>query len=115
MTQRVNRLLEALKLLALPAQRQQEYLRSLGVPEVVDELALEFHDIAPAAPDMVQKGEIDEREFRAIQNVDDLLVRMSGAHNKHLWSLQGLQQATEWLQVRDAAQVAIHSLQRDTP
>jgi hypothetical protein len=96
-------LLKAVARLALPAEDQVTYLRRLGSWPSVDELALELHDVVVLLDQFVDSGWIREQDANAIKALDDLLTRMSGEQNEHLWTEHGLTTAVEWEEVRNRA------------
>jgi hypothetical protein len=96
-------LLKAVARLALPAEDQVAYLRRLGSWPSVDELALELDDVVELLGQFVASGWITEQDADAIRALDDLLGRMSGDQNEHLWTEHGLTTANEWEEVRKRA------------
>ena len=70
---RVKLLKESLALLASEPDVQLAHLRDLGVPDHVDELALEHDDIAPTAEKMLREGEINEDQLNCIKELDAIL------------------------------------------
>ncbi len=53
---RLDLLQQSLRILALNADAQSEYLNQAGLSGVVDELALEYDAVAAAADNMVRMG-----------------------------------------------------------
>jgi len=102
-SRRVVMLKDALSVLAADASVQLEYLRKLGVPSAIDELALEYDATAAAAESMLDAGEIDEQQALCVRNLNDLLGRMSGETNACLWTVSALVSAKEWQEVRARA------------
>lgn len=100
MSERTKTLLKTVALLASDASVQLEYLKKLGIPEGIDELALEYDAIAGAAEDMLRLRELDKRQYDAIKKLDDLLSQMSGKTNSKLWTIDALSSAPEWEKVR---------------
>jgi len=96
-------LADALSMLACDADVQLKYLCELGTPEGVDELALEYDDIAAAADTMLQEGDINERQHNSVKKLTEWLKRMSGPANAHLWTVEALRSAKEWSYVRTLA------------
>jgi hypothetical protein len=80
----------------------------------VDELALEFDDIAPAALAMTGSGELASDQREAIAALDGQLASMSGPEHSDLWTADALHHAHEWSRVRDLAQKAIDRLDNAT-
>ncbi|MEQ0560469.1 hypothetical protein ABJI51_15380 [Amycolatopsis sp. NEAU-NG30] len=89
----------ALVRLTWPAERQQAWLREIGVPGAADELALEFDDFRES----VEHG----AAAPVLAELDRLLTRMSGAANAHLWTAEALTTEPDWQRVRDLAGTAL--------
>ena len=100
---RITLLRDALTLLASPATAQLEHLSALGLPGVIDELALEYDDIAAAADNMLVEGELDNFQCSCVKELNRFLREISGKHNAHLWTAEALRSAPEWEQVRHKA------------
>jgi hypothetical protein len=113
MNGRVKILSDALTALSWDADAQLKYLADEGVPECVDELALDYNGIAAAANDMLAVGEISEGHRDCLNSLDELLQQFSGENNAQLWTPQALQSAEEWKQVRAMARNCLALLQRD--
>jgi len=107
---RVKLLKESLALLASEPDVQLAHLRDLGVPDHVDELALEHDDIAPTAEKMLREGEINEDQLNCIKELDAILKGMSGNSNAHLWTAESLNNAQEWRYVRRFAKQCFNKL-----
>lgn len=103
MNGRLKSLKEAVFVLASDAPAQLQHLQKLGLPEGIDELALEYDAIAAAADDMLRLGELHKNQYDAVKKLDDLLSRMSGNANSRLWTTEALSSAPEWKEVRSAA------------
>jgi hypothetical protein len=107
-------LIDSLDVLASPAEVQLEHLRAFfGSWEcgTVDELGLEYDDIAPAAGDMVDHGEITPSQSEAVTRLNQYLDSFSGQANAHLWSVDALFSAPEWEEVRRLAATCLRQLQ----
>lgn len=91
-------LLKTISMLAQPWQKQKEYLNHLRVG--VDELALEYDDLARLADVKRQAGELAENEYDVLRALDNLFNSMSGSKNTHLWTLDALRDRVEWEDVR---------------
>ena len=111
MSQRVPLLRDALRLLASPAQSQLDHLSELGVPGGVDELGLEFDDIASAAEDMVESGELSPSQFETMVPLREKLTAMSGPKHAALWTAEALFQSPEWNGVRALARNALTAIE----
>ena len=103
----IDELRRVLALLAAPGDEQLAYLRRLG-PVSVDELGLEFDDIARAARAALREHEV----ATALAALDDELSRMSGQENAALWTDQGVATSPAWATVRDLASRALRLLDR---
>lgn len=97
----------ALSLLSASSEVQLKYLDDLGLPDVVDELALEFDDVAPAVGNLVEVRAITTNAADAVRRVDAQLAAMSGEQRSQLWTPQALRTAPEWDEVRRLADRAL--------
>lgn len=112
-----DELTRVLTILAQPADEQISHLRSLDViPSnpagaeawaTVDDLALDFDAIAPAAYGREADGDFTAAELDAVRAVDLALSAMSGARNADLWTERALRDAPEWANVRVLARRAL--------
>jgi hypothetical protein len=102
-----DQLHESLTRLAAPATDQLKHLRTLLSYPSTDELALDLYELVLLADQRVQERVITPAQRDAIQSVSEKLNAMSGPHNAHLWTPEGLLKAKEWQQVRE---LAAHSL-----
>jgi len=91
--------------LAAPAAEQLHYLRGLGPSLVVDELALEFDDIAEATATTAGVLSADQQE--AVRSVGEQLESMSGSERRYLWTPEALEETAEWETVRQRASLAL--------
>lgn len=103
MTSRRQLLIDAVTLLASDAAVQMAHLDRLGVSPEVDELALEFDDIAAARDDMLEKGELSADEHRLVAMVDMTLVDMTAAADDALWTRDAVEQGGRWAELRRQA------------
>lgn len=101
--------------LGAPASRQVAYLRQLGVHPSVDELALEFHELALLAGGSAARGELTGAEAELVARLDARLDAMSGAEHAALWTPDALSSAPEWEGVRELARECLGALGRDGP
>jgi hypothetical protein len=106
----IARLIRAVAVLALPAANQMDYLRSAGVPEGVDELALELHDGALLVPQFLDQGWLPREAAERIAALDAYLGAMSGAERASEWTTSALQNAKQWEHVRRLAQQVLKSI-----
>ena len=98
---------KSLKLLASEATEQAAYLEKLDVPEIVDELALEFDDLAVLFDQQLQFGFLTESQVKALNAVDAAFDKMSGHANANLWTVDALHSKGEWRQIRELAKAAL--------
>jgi hypothetical protein len=101
---------DALGLLAAPASQQLAHLAAIGLPEGIDELALEFDDVAPAVNRLAEMSVIPSTAAAVIQRLDTRLDAISGAPHASLWTPTALQSATEWEEIRRLANQALIEL-----
>jgi hypothetical protein len=101
--ERLNSLRDALTLLASPPGFQVDRLKALGIPEGIDELALEYDDIAAAADSMFEGGEITTQQRDCVKKLSVFLSEFGGQDNAHLWTPGALYSAPQWEQVRRMA------------
>ena len=94
---------DALTLLASPPAVQLEHLATLGVPQGIDELALEFDDVAAAADSMLKEGELDNQQRNCVKQLNEFLAQFSGQNNARLWTPEALSSAPQWEKVRRLA------------
>lgn len=90
MSERLEKLVEAVATLASDPAKQLKHLEQLELPEAVDELALEYDAIAAAADDMLRLGELDQNQYDSIKKLDDLLSQMSSKAKSQLWTTEAL-------------------------
>ncbi len=102
---------EAIQHLADSYESQCGYLRSLsGDHLLVEELALEFDDIAPAFLSGQSRSAIGEGAAVLIQQLSNLLAQMSTANNVVVWTEEGLRDSPAWSEVRTIAALCVRSL-----
>jgi len=112
---RLTMLADALRLLAADTEAQLQYLTDLGLPQGVDELALEYDAIAAAAQTMLESGELNEEQADCIQSLNARLESMSGEANAHLWTPQALRSAQQWQDIRILADKCLRLLLPESP
>ena len=119
MPSRYQQLRQAVSNLAAPPQEQARYLdeifTSLTSGESAaaygnDELALEFDGIFQAANDMIEHGELFEREKRVVVPLDELLTKWSGPEKAGFWQRDALFDDARWEEVRACAARALVEL-----
>ncbi len=102
-------LIDALRHLAMSPDDQMSYLAQIGNGSV-DELALEFGDVASMADARLKQGEISKAQHDKIVVLDAVLDRMSGRENAALWTADALRSSEEWEGVRRLAHECLRSL-----
>ncbi|HEV2082596.1 MAG TPA: hypothetical protein VGR32_09110 [Brevundimonas sp.] len=111
MDHQLDILKRALTNLALPADRQAEYLDALLGPQAVaygtDELALELDDAFAPHLAMHAQGLMSERQIAAVRIVDEMLADLSGKAHASFWTREALTSDPRWDQVRLVAQAAL--------
>jgi hypothetical protein len=112
-------LMRVLTLLAQPWDEQVAYLHALDtVPPgraTVDDLALDFDAIAPAAYGWEAEGDFTAGELDGVRAVERVLVAMSGQDHTDLWTERALRVAPEWANVRSLARHALAGLGQPAP
>lgn len=111
----VNKMREALGLLAADAGDQLRYLSEIGVAGVVDELALEFDDLMTLAQSRLDQGDITEVQYEKLRELDQKLSDMSGSNNASLWTEEALRTSDEWKEVRRLARSTLDVFGTEQP
>ena len=105
----------AVRVLASSFDEQIDYLRGVFGEDMVrsgkiddlwniDELALQFADIACARNGMLQSGEINSTQHDCVADLDEFLNSLSGMKNSLLWTIGALRSDPRWDIVRKKAQ-----------
>jgi hypothetical protein len=107
---RLDQLRAALKLLASPAEKQAEYLADffrikapLHPEHNVDEIALQFDDIASSAGDMATEGEITLVQKDVIAELNNFLSDITRGKPSEFWTVRALSCDSDWQAIRDRA------------
>jgi hypothetical protein len=103
-------LIASLNVLASAPSIQLEHLAQLGLPEGIDELALEYDDIAAAAGTMLNNGVLNQAQADCATKLNQFQNEFSGQANAHLWTVEALQSAEEWKTVRGMAAECLATL-----
>jgi hypothetical protein len=104
LTESLRQSLEALAL------QGDQALERMPVETVrADELALEFDNYFTAYRGNFG-GELNASQLRALGRVHELLARMSGRRNSHLWTDEAVTSHERWAEVRNAAKLAIKEM-----
>ena len=98
-------------LAATPAE-QIRHLQELGTQGSVEELALQFDDIAAAADDMYLSRELDSAQLEAVKSLNEQLSDMSRSPRYDLWAEESLASSPEWLRIRRLAAVLLGLLSK---
>jgi len=93
-------LVRAVGTLAASATRQSEIVIAAGLYPLVDELALNFDDLARLVPQFVERSLITDSEAAIVADLQKLLERMGS--QLHLWKADALT-GPEWGAVRSGA------------
>ncbi len=107
----LEQLRASLRNLASPAAEQ---LKALGSNDEgpVDELALEFDDVARA---VAESGWLTAEGAEAVGRLNRHLTKMSGPTNAHLWTRDALHDAPEWDETRKLARQALRFVSTSQP
>jgi hypothetical protein len=100
------RFIRSVAVLALPAEGQERWLNSFGLPgeaAIADELAQEFDDRFLLLPQFVELGWIPENVAEQLRELNSLLAAMSGPENAHIWEISALGTNDVWDKVRNHA------------
>ena len=103
-------LIKSLNILSLKSDAQLAYLDEIGVPGIIDELALEFDDIAIMAKQKQKEQEITENQYKLISELSEKLDLMSGEDKSHFWTEYSLKNDKEWEEIRELAKVCLEAL-----
>jgi hypothetical protein len=103
-TRQVASLVRAVAIAALPATEQEAWLASIGLDwPNVDEIAMEVGEGALRAPQFVEEGWLPSEVLEPLERLDAALENMSGEENSHLWTVEALRAAPEWMECRRLA------------
>lgn len=98
---------DALATLAMPSRAQLERAKAIGVG--IDELALEFDDVARARGKLVLDGELSDEQALAIVQVEAQLQRITAAGPQR-WTDEAVSAGEDWSELRRLAQSALDSM-----
>lgn len=96
--------------LAMPADRQEEWLATFSGGGHVDELALDWDGGWRLMEPWVEIGWLSAYDAAKFRPLSEALADMSGRDNAHLWTTAALHEAPEWGQVRELATAALFAL-----
>jgi len=100
-----NRLRDVVAVLASPPDAQEEWLRSIGVHPLADELVLELDDWMQLLPQFEREGLVDEASVQALRQLVLLADELQGklGNTPEAWDAKRLATSPEWEAVRRAA------------
>lgn len=103
--------LRALSILALPAETQVEWLRSLGLgePGLWDELADEYDQHWLMLPQIVEAGLIPEKAVGGLNQLNDLLAALVDSDAAD-GPMEALRTSNAWQEVRKMARSCLFQL-----
>lgn len=103
--------LRSLCVLAMPAEQQIDWLRSLGLgePSVCDELADEYYQQWLMLPQLVGAGLIPAVAVDGLNRLNEILGSLISPGSK-FGTVEALRTTTEWQDVRDVARSCVISL-----
>jgi len=93
-------LIDSLFNLASSPDDQLLFLKRVGIPGCIDDLALEFSDRVVVAKQKYEEGEINERQYNLMIEIDKKLDAISGKENAYFWEEDGLRNSKEWEEIR---------------
>ena len=102
-------LITSLKVLSWEAIDQLRYLGTLGISGNIDELALEFDDVALLAKVKYESREFNEEQYKFVERLSTQLDEMSGIQNKQLWTEKALINTPQWKEVREHAKACLNA------
>jgi hypothetical protein len=102
-----DQLVAALRLLGMAPELQLEHVRQLGVD--VDELGLEFDDVAGTRKKLVADGVLSPTQAAAVAAVDYHLVKMTSAGPAR-WTDEAVLSGEDWVELRELARSALMAL-----
>ena len=111
MAQMYDTIIEGLRQLSMPAEKQLQKLRGTFV---TDELADDFCTIAmPCACELLQSGWISKEQYKALSQIDARLRKMSEYKDKSIWDEKALYEAVEWAECRKWALDILEEMQAE--
>jgi hypothetical protein len=110
--QLLETLVDALRLVALPAEGQVAVLP--GFVHVPDEVMLQYHDASLLVPQLRKAGVLSEEQDEALARLDHHLEEMSNAADKDfLWTIEAMEEDERWETPRRLAAQALAGLGRE--
>lgn len=115
----IDRLREALMILAAPSGEQIQFLESIGHfarqntidDEVnIDEIGLQFDDVEYTIQNLRGSGEIDEMTERAIRDLGKRMTELSNGRDSKFWTVGALKDDPRWEVIRHDAQSCLQLL-----
>jgi 23S rRNA A1618 N6-methylase RlmF len=104
-------LITSLKVLSSESVDQLRYLKALGISGNIDELALEFDDVASLAKVKYESQQMTKQQYQWVESLATQLDEMSGVQNEHLWTEKALMSAPQWQKIREHAKACLTAFQ----
>jgi hypothetical protein len=96
--------------LAASASEQRDYLASIGINDLADELALELDDLRGLLGPVAGESTSGRVAIELVNKLDAKLDSMSGHDQAPLWTIEALSTSSDWDQVRSLAASALKAL-----
>lgn len=112
----LEQLRSAISLLAASPEDQRLYMieigrgtNSLEIDEAtnIDELGLQFEDASYLVAQLARKGELNAEAVEHIEDLNNLMLRLSGMKNSDFWTIKALYEDDRWAQVRALARKSL--------
>lgn len=105
------RLCDAVRLMSMDYNQQIAALpQNINVP---DEIALVFDDeVISVMDNMQENGMLSLENCEMIKKIENRLLEMNKVQDKNLWTLEALEQSSEWEECRKDAKLLLGSLYR---
>ncbi|MFD7584694.1 hypothetical protein ACFV84_04580 [Kitasatospora sp. NPDC059811] len=104
-----NWVVRVVDLIGCPPARQLEYIKTERVG--VDEIALQFDDVLNLVQGAVDEGSLSPEILELLLPIDSQLKEMTES-KEDLWDDESLSEASEWDELRLAAQQALVGFER---
>ena len=103
----MQNLWDAVVALSLAPELQLLLLKELGVPESIDELALQFDDHFILAKSAYENQQLTDIEYESLVKLDSYLNEISGPEHSTVWTRESVLDSPEWSRIRFLAQTAL--------
>jgi hypothetical protein len=116
---RLEQLRHAIGVLAASPEDQLLYLTQIGHADNsrpmdestnIDELALQFEDATYLVRGLVLSGELNDKAEESLANLNNLILRLSGAKNSEFWTIRALEEDSRWGEVRALARECLSEI-----